>query len=62
MIDLAVRRLREDAVLPRQAYVGDAGLDLSGKAQRATLRRRVSAGRAPDGGWTVYATLKGSHS
>lgn len=28
MIDLAVRRLREDAVLPQQAYEGDAGLDL----------------------------------
>lgn len=29
MIDVAVRRLRDDAVLPRQAYEGDAGLDLS---------------------------------
>ncbi len=29
MIDVAVRRLREDAVLPRQAYEGDAGLDLA---------------------------------
>ena len=29
MIDVAVRRLREDAVLPRQAYEGDAGFDLS---------------------------------
>ena len=28
MIDLSVRRLREDAVLPNQAYEGDAGLDL----------------------------------
>ncbi len=28
MIDLAVRRLRDDAVLPVQAYPGDAGLDL----------------------------------
>lgn len=28
MIDVAVRRLREDAVLPVQAYPGDAGLDL----------------------------------
>jgi dUTP pyrophosphatase len=28
VIDLAVRRLREDAVLPQQAYEGDAGLDL----------------------------------
>lgn len=29
MIDVAVRRLRDDAVLPRQAYEGDAGLDLA---------------------------------
>jgi dUTP pyrophosphatase len=28
MIEVAVRRLREDAVLPVQAYPGDAGLDL----------------------------------
>jgi len=29
VIDIAVRRVRDDAVLPRQAYEGDAGLDLS---------------------------------
>lgn len=29
MIDVAVRRLRDEAVLPRQAYAGDAGLDLA---------------------------------
>lgn len=28
MIDVAVTRLRDDAVLPAQAYPGDAGLDL----------------------------------
>jgi dUTP pyrophosphatase len=28
MIEIAVRRLREDAVLPSQAYDGDAGFDL----------------------------------
>jgi dUTP pyrophosphatase len=28
VIDVPVRRLREDAVLPSQAYEGDAGLDL----------------------------------
>lgn len=29
MIEVAVRRLRPDAVLPRQAYEGDAGMDLA---------------------------------
>ncbi len=29
MIDVAIRRVREDAVLPEQAYEGDAGFDLS---------------------------------
>jgi dUTP pyrophosphatase len=29
LIELAIRRLREDAVLPGRAYHGDAGLDLS---------------------------------
>ena len=29
MIELAIRRLRDDAVLPERAYAGDAGLDLS---------------------------------
>jgi dUTP pyrophosphatase len=28
LIDIAIRRLREDAELPNQAYEGDAGLDL----------------------------------
>jgi dUTP pyrophosphatase len=28
VIEVAVRRVREDAVLPRQAYEGDAGFDL----------------------------------
>ena len=29
MIELPVRRLRDDAILPAQAYAGDAGLDLA---------------------------------
>ena len=33
MIELAVQRLRPDAVIPRRAYSGDAGLDLSACAR-----------------------------
>src|SRR5881396_211759 len=29
MIELAIRRLREDAVIPERAYAGDAGLDVA---------------------------------
>jgi dUTP pyrophosphatase len=29
VIDVAIRRLRDDAILPSQAYEGDAGLDLA---------------------------------
>ena len=29
MIDVAIRRLRPEAVLPQQAYEGDAGVDLA---------------------------------
>jgi dUTP pyrophosphatase len=29
MIELPIRRLREDAVFPERAYAGDAGLDLA---------------------------------
>ena len=36
MIDVAVRRLRDDAILPSQAYEGDAGLDLVA-CEHATL-------------------------
>ena len=36
MIDVAVRRLRDDAVLPSQAYDGDAGFDLVA-CEHATL-------------------------
>ena len=36
MSDLPVQRLRDDAVLPQQAYAGDAGLDLTA-CERVTL-------------------------
>jgi len=44
VIELQITRLREDAVLPAQAYAGDAGLDLAscesvtlGPGERATV-------------------------
>ncbi len=44
MIELPIHRLRDDAVLPSQAYAGDAGLDLAacegvelGPGERATV-------------------------
>jgi dUTP pyrophosphatase len=55
MIEIAFRRLRDDAVLPSQAYEGDAGLDLAA-CERLTLepgeRAVVPTGLAveiPDG-------------
>jgi dUTP pyrophosphatase len=55
VIELSVTRLRDDAVLPSQAYAGDAGLDLAA-CERVTLapgeRALVSTGIAvaiPDG-------------
>ena len=55
MIELQIRRLRDDAVLPGRAYVGDAGLDLV-SCERVELapgeRGAVTTGLAvaiPDG-------------
>jgi dUTP pyrophosphatase len=55
VIDVPVRRLRDDAVLPSQAYAGDAGLDLAA-AEGVTIgpgeRAVVGTGLAvaiPDG-------------
>ena len=55
MIELAVRRLRDDAVLPSQAYPGDAGLDLAacervalGPGERATVGTGLAVA-IPDG-------------
>ena len=55
MIDLPVRRLREDAVLPAQAYPGDAGLDLAacegttlGPGERATVPTGIAV-EIPEG-------------
>ena len=55
MIELAIQRLREEAVVPARAYAGDAGLDLAA-CERAELapgeRAVVGTGLAvaiPDG-------------
>jgi dUTP pyrophosphatase len=55
MIEVAVRRLHEDAVLPSQAYDGDAGLDLAARegavlapGQRATIGTGVAV-EIPEG-------------
>ncbi len=55
MIELLVRRLRDDAVLPRQAYEGDAGLDLAacervelGPGQRAVVPTGIAV-EIPEG-------------
>ena len=55
MIELPIRRLREDAVLPERAYAGDAGLDLAacervvlGPGERATVPTGLAVA-IPDG-------------
>ena len=55
MIEVAVRRLRDDAVLPGQAYEGDAGLDLAsceeielGPGERAVVPTGIAV-EIPDG-------------
>ena len=55
MIDVAVRRLRDDATLPSQAYEGDAGLDLAacdavtlGPGERAVLPTGIAV-EIPEG-------------
>ena len=55
MIELAIRRLRADAVLPQRAYAGDAGLDLAacdrvelGPGERATVATGLAVA-IPDG-------------
>lgn len=55
MIELAVQRVRDGAVLPRAAYAGDAGLDLAacegvvlGPGERATVGTGLAVA-VPDG-------------
>ena len=55
MIELPIRRLRDDAVLPERAYAGDAGLDLAacdrhelGPGERAVVPTGLAVA-IPDG-------------
>jgi dUTP pyrophosphatase len=55
VIDVGVRRLRHEAVLPKQAYDGDAGLDLAacegvtlGPGERAVVGTGIAV-EIPDG-------------
>lgn len=55
MIELPLRRLREDAVVPERAYAGDAGLDLAacdrfelGPGERAVVGTGLAVA-VPDG-------------
>ena len=55
MIELPIRRLREDAVVPERAYAGDAGLDLAacdrfelGPGERAVVGTGLAVA-IPDG-------------
>ena len=55
MIELPIRRLRDDAVLPERAYAGDAGLDLAacdrhelGPGERAAVPTGLAVA-IPDG-------------
>jgi dUTP pyrophosphatase len=55
VIELPIRRLRDDAVLPERAYAGDAGLDLAAcdrvelpPGERATVGTGVAVA-IPDG-------------
>jgi dUTP pyrophosphatase len=55
VIELPIRRLRDDAVVPGRAYAGDAGLDLAscergelGPGERATVHTGLAVA-IPDG-------------
>jgi len=54
-VELPIRRLRDDAVVPRRAYAGDAGLDLS-SCERVEL---APGGRATVGTGLAVAIPEG---
>ena len=57
MIELSVARLREDAVLPSQAYSGDAGLDLA-----ACERVEIAPGERAVVGTGVAVAIPAGHA
>ena len=57
MIEIAVTRLRDDAVLPTRAYDGDAGLDLS-----ACERREIGPGERALIGTGIAVAIPDGHA
>jgi dUTP pyrophosphatase len=57
VIELSVARLREDAVLPTQAYSGDAGLDLA-----ACERVEIAPGERAVVGTGVAVAIPAGHA
>ena len=57
MTELAVRRLRGDAVLPDRAYAGDAGLDLA-----ACERHRLGPGERATVGTGIAVAIPEGHA
>jgi dUTP diphosphatase len=57
VIELSVARLREDAVLPSQAYSGDAGLDLA-----ACERVEIAPGERTVVGTGVAVAIPAGHA
>jgi dUTP pyrophosphatase len=57
VIELPIRRLREDAVLPERAYAGDAGLDLA-----ACERHELGAGERAVVGTGLAVAIPGGYA
>lgn len=57
MIELPIRRLREDAVIPERAYAGDAGLDLA-----ACERHELGPGERATVGTGLAVAIPGGHA
>jgi dUTP pyrophosphatase len=57
VIELPIRRLREDAVLPERAYAGDAGLDLA-----ACERHELGPGERTTVGTGLAVAIPGGHA